>query len=124
MQPLLDKTELLKILRENRSKHQKVYEKALEGFQDDAKRQLESELDRIKRGDYKSVVVRMTAPQNHTRDYDRAIRMVQLHRDNTIRLSEQDAARYIEDDWGWKQEWLQNSTQYAAATVQEFYSEG
>jgi len=121
MRPTVRKDVLLEILRHNHSMHRAVFEAALEGFHAEAKRQLEDSVKSIRLGSRRTVYVRLEAPEDHTRDYKRIIRMVEMHQGDTITLSEEDAAQYIEDDWGWKRAWLQNSSSYAAATVAEVY---
>jgi hypothetical protein len=121
MRPTVRKDELLTILRGNQSRHRAVFEAALEGFHKEAQRQLNSTVKAIRNGSRRTVYVRLEAPQDHTRDYKRVIRMVEMHQGDTITLSEDDAAQYIEDDWGWKRAWLQNSSSYAAAAVAACY---
>lgn len=121
MRPTVRKDELLEILRENQARHRAVFEAALEGFRTEAQRQLNLTIDAIRKGSRRTVYVRLEAPEDHTRDYRRIVRMVEMHQDDTITLSEEDAACYIEDDWAWKRAWLANSGSYAAASVAEAY---
>ncbi len=123
MQTTVRTEDLLTVLRENRAKHHKVFEAAWAGFQKEAERLFTEQLRLIKAGKLRRVYVSLPEPQDHTLDYDRAIRMMEMHQEPTIKLSEQDAQQLLLDDWNWKREWLTTSTSYAAATVQEFYEE-
>lgn len=123
MRPIVNKDELLTILEDNRARHREVFEAALEGFHEEAQRQLRATVKRVRDGLRQDVLLRLQAPQDHTRDYDRAIRMIEMHQGDTMTLSEEDIAQYVMDDWGWKGLWLQNSGSYAAASVAEHYGE-
>lgn len=123
MRPVVKKDELLAILEENRTKHREVFLAALNGFHREAKKQLAAMVEQVTAGINTSVRIYLEAPRDHTSDYDRAIRMVQMHQSATIQLSEEDVAQYVQDDWGWKGAWLKNSSTYAAAKVSEFYEE-
>jgi hypothetical protein len=123
MRPTVQKDELLTILRHNQSKHRAVFESALEGFHEEAARQLEEWVARIRKGSLASVRVNLIAPEDHTRYYLRVIRMVEMHQGGTIVLSEEDVAQYVQDDWAWKRAWLQNSSSYAAAAVEQAYND-
>lgn len=123
MQPTIRKNQLLGILEENRLRHREVFLAAAEGFSQEAKHQLQKWLALVKDGSQRSICIQLEAPRDHTADYDRAIKMVRLHTGDEIRLTEQDVACYIQDDWGWKRSWLANSTAYAAAAVQEYYDD-
>ncbi len=123
MRPTVQKAELLGILEENRARHRSVYEAALAGFWREADREWAALGKRIKAGTRSTVYIRLEAPQDHTRDYDRAIRMVTMHQGEVITLSEDDVACYVQDDWGWKRAWLQTSRSYDAAAVAGSYGD-
>ncbi len=55
-------------------------------------------------------------PEDHTRDYDRRIKMYEMDIDDTIEMTEQEFAQYVLDDWGWKQAWTTSNTAYLAAS--------
>lgn len=40
-------------------------------------------------------------PALHTKEYDRAIRMLELHQESTIELTAKDVEQYIMDEWSW-----------------------
>jgi hypothetical protein len=102
--PVVRKDELLAILQENRAKHRRVFEAAVEGWSAEVSRQLDAAKQRILQGKRQNVYISLPVPKDHTRDYDRAIRSVTMHVENTIRLSDTDMAQYVEDDWSWRRE--------------------
>jgi len=120
----IKKEALLSILRKNRDLHRGVFEEAMNGFQQRALDVLEAELAR-RRGGGKARELRvlLNAPEDHTRDYDRVITMVDLDVREEITLSESEAAQYVMDDWHWKGAWLKMSSRYAAEATQKSYGD-
>ena len=98
------KTELLSIIQENRTTHRTTFEEALKGFKAAAISQLESLLNRLRQGKAANVSLHLPIPQDHTPDYDRAVRMLELHTEDTLCLTEHEFAKYVMDDWNWKRE--------------------
>lgn len=117
------KENLLEILRENRAKHRTVFLAALDGYAEAARTRLEEELKQLASGPQRDLKILLTRPKDHTADYDRAIRMVELHTFSTITLSETDVMQYVQDDWVWKRDWNRKMSDYAAASYTENYGE-
>jgi hypothetical protein len=114
-------SELLKILRANRAKHRQVFEAALEGWRKQAVARVDQASADLKAGKFPSLFISLPLPEDHTRDYDRVIRLVSMHQGETIRLDEQHIAEYVEDDWGWKRQFLTTSSSYAAGATAAAY---
>lgn len=120
----VDKTDLLKILNENRAKHRAVFDAAIAGYRADAIHELNNRITLLEKGKSPKLGLGMVVPQDHTRDYDRVIRMVTMHQGDTIELNEGTFAMYVEDDWSWKREFLGTSMAYAAgATIANYGGE-
>lgn len=51
-------------------------------------------------------------PENHTKDYERAIRMMQASIYNEVRLSEQEFDSYVLNNWEWKEKFLASNSYY------------
>jgi hypothetical protein len=69
----------------------------------------------------------MTRPEDHTRDYDRVIAMLERHQGEAIDLLEDDFAMYVQDDWAWKAQFLASNSGYsgkAAEAVAKAREEG
>jgi len=114
----VEKANLLETLKTNRDAHRAVVEEAWEGYKNESIRQLEAQLARAKKGDRKQIFVSLTMPQDHTDDYDRAIAMLELDVEPYVMLDEHDFTSYVQDDWGWKQQWTQTNSAYAASLLQ------
>lgn len=102
------KDELLEKLNANRADHRSIFEEALEGFQREAEAELKLQLDMLSKGLRRDIKVVKPVPVDHTRDYDRAIQMIEMSVSPTIALSERDFAMYVMDDWGWQGQFLSN----------------
>jgi hypothetical protein len=105
----VNKQELLTILRQNRADHRAIFEEALDGFARTAERLLQQRLDLLRAGQRRTVQVILPVPEDHTTDYDRAIKMVEMSVGDTLTLAERDFAQYVMDDWGWQREFISNS---------------
>ena len=124
MKPInMDKDTLIKILQDNRVKHRRVFEDALEGYSREAERILTDHLKAIQMGKTPNVEIILDRPEDHTKDYDRVIRMLQHHLGTTFEIDEQSYRQYVDDDWAWKRQWIDTSNQYAASSVRTVYGE-
>jgi hypothetical protein len=117
----VQKSALVEQLTANRAKHRAVFEKAIEGYRKEATKQLDALVTELKAGRAPKIRVILPLPVDHTRDYDRVLKMLDLHIHDTYRLDEADVARYIEDDWDWKREFIRTSSAYAADFVEANY---
>ncbi len=106
------KEELLGVLNENRAQHRTLFQQALDGYKQRAVGLLEDHIRRIQNGKVEQVQVYLPAPEDHTRDYDRAIRMVEMSVEDEIVLSEKDFQMYVQDDWSWKREFTATVATY------------
>lgn len=113
--------ELLGRLRANRDRHRRVFEAALEGYRKEAQARLRSQLRALKAGVPPEIRLILAPPEDHTRDYDRVIAMVEMHTEATLSVGESQFAQYVLDDWGWKGRWLDVANIYAAGTTQTEY---
>jgi hypothetical protein len=125
----VDKGELLAKLRENRDKHQTVFQAALEGFRREAIRVLRNHISMMEGAGLGTLVkigsldVRLSRPEDHTRDYDRVIGMLEMDQGITFRLDQQTYRNYVDDDWTWKQSWSKLSLRYAPDSYTSNYGD-
>lgn len=116
----VDKGALLQILRENREQHRALFEEALEGYRKRAIEDLEQHIERIKAGKVEKVFVELPLPQDHTRDYDRVIRMLEMHLGEQIVLDEHTFQNFVEDDWSWTRQFLMSAGRYSESAAREY----
>lgn len=108
----VDKAVLLNTLKENREKHGELYLKAWEGYVKLTRKELEEKLERIKNNKPIDRYLGNNPPEDHTRDYDDVIDMLEMSIGNTIELTQGQFRQYVKDDWGWKEAWTASNTAY------------
>lgn len=113
----LRKDVLLEKVLANRDGHRSIFEEAVEGYKAETIRQLEAHLDAVRSGKVRRIVVSLPMPEDHTRDYDRAIQMIEMDTRDEIELSEYDFQSYVLDDWNWKRQFLTTNSAYSAGAT-------
>lgn len=111
------KSVLLEKLQANRADHRGIFEEALDGYRDAALEILEGHIERVRQGKVEQIFVSLPMPEDHTKDYDRAIGMIEMSVDEEITLSEADFASYVQDDWRWKQQFLASNSTYSLSAA-------
>jgi hypothetical protein len=144
---VMDKVQLLAILKENKQSHDDVYNMSVSGYWVEAQQLLENKkldfakfidtmkddfshgVEKVQKGldekdkskMYLSVNVSyrispnfdLVYPVNHTEDYTRAIKMLELSLHDKASLSVQEFNQYVLNDWAWKDEFMAHGTRYA-----------
>jgi len=59
-----------------------------------------------------SEIYRLLRPQEHTKEYDLAIKMLAWHKEDTITLTNEQYQAYIEDEWQWTIDFRNTSKAY------------
>jgi hypothetical protein len=106
------KPALLEKLRSNRDSHRGLYEKAYEGYRKAMLADLEAKLTDLKAGKAVDPYLRHQAPEDHTRDYDDVVDMLEMHQGDTLELTQAQFRCYVKDDWGWKKTWTTSNSAY------------
>lgn len=95
------RTDLLDRVSKNRDAHQAVFERALGDYEKAVILELQEWLaDALagKRVQRKTVLIQ---PQDHTKDYNRVIDMIEMSVDDEIVLDAHSFMRYVRDEWEW-----------------------
>lgn len=102
-------SELIRILKENRARHQELYEEATINYRKSLVRGFSERLEQARKhesdpGHNKEpdCCIRVLRPENHLREYDTLIQMLSMTEDKLITLDENDFAKYVRDEWTWK----------------------
>jgi hypothetical protein len=124
MKVKIDRQKLLETLKKNRAQHRDLYEEATEGYKRklvDALREFADEIeeqdsdrppDVTKKFGFGSKWAR---PTQHLAEYDRAIRMLEMGTgDDIVTLTVHDFAKFVDDDWEFKNRWLGHTSNYSA----------
>lgn len=115
LQITVARTELLAALKSNREKHVAEYKEAESAFREAAIAKLKESMAAIEvhgEDPRKHMMLNLDIPQSHQRDYDIAIRMLEMSRDETIIIDETKYLQYVEDDWGWKASFTATTMSY------------
>jgi hypothetical protein len=111
---LVDKTELLGVLRDNRAKHRDAFLKAQQGFRDRAITELDRSLADARAGNDVRLAVHLPRPEDHTEDYDREIRMLEMHQEATVRIRAALFDQIVMDRWGWSASFNATNSAYVS----------
>ena len=106
------KSELLDAMRANREGHRAEFLKAQDGYRLAVIEELDKMLADARDGKNLRVAVGLTAPTEHTKDYDRVIRMLEMSTADEIVISETQFAQYVLDEWGWMGQFKATTSRY------------
>jgi hypothetical protein len=113
----LNTENLLKIVRENREKHIKAYNEAVEDYKAAALKIFNENIELINAGNLKDIKTLPAAPTSYETNYNRAVRMLELSVDEVVELDQYEFSKLVLDEWDWKQTFdFMNST-YKSLTV-------
>jgi hypothetical protein len=107
-----NKFTLLEVLKKNREEHRKIFLEACEGYREQAVIELEHMLDEAKKGKKICRSVSLIEPMDQTKDYDRAIKMLEMEMRTEVELTEVEFAQYVMDDWRWKDQFTITNSVY------------
>lgn len=107
--------ELLAVIRKNRTAHQDEFQTAIAGYEVEATKRLKDLVKKMKAGEHPSLMVNLIIPVDHTSDYDRIIKMLEMSQETTVILDEHDFGQYVQDDWSWKHQFHTSNASYMSA---------
>jgi hypothetical protein len=96
------KEELRGLVQANRNNHRRAFEKAIVEYRKAVITELDRMIERVKSGDVIEHFIRLPQPDDHTKDYDQVLDMLDYSVDKNIELTHSEFAQYVQDDWGWK----------------------
>lgn len=109
------KDALIAILKKNRAAHGAASKQAFEDYKIVVSKQVTELLERTRAGERVGwhVIATLDVPMDHTSDYDRVLAMLDMDENEEILLSETDFRVYVQDDWGWKDNWSHSNKRYS-----------
>ena len=113
------KDELLTKLKENCADHRTAFLKAQEVYRETVIKVLDAELAAVRAGQ-PFVVQRLTVlvvPRDHTEEYERVIRMLEMAIETEIVLTEREFMTYVDDNWGWMAEFANTVSTYGVSNA-------
>lgn len=109
---LVKTADILTKLKANREKHAGIVEEAREGFAKAARKSLEEALKKVSEGNRAGLHVFLPAPVDHTKDYDLAIEMLQMHTSEDLHLTQSQFKTFVLDSWGWQNDFVGTNSSY------------
>lgn len=111
----LNKTELLGIVRENKSKHLRDYDEAVKDYKEAARNIVNYNVGKINEGTLESIAKCKTIPappKSYEDEYSRAIRMLELSVETEIDLDADVFNQLVLDEWNWKNQFALMASTY------------
>lgn len=96
----VSKKELLEKVMQNRNQHAELFKKAQEGFVRRWTEEMHDMMKAAENGDVR-LYVGLTPPSDHTAEYNRAIRMLEMSQDDTIEIDTETFAQLVMNEWQW-----------------------
>lgn len=109
--------ELIKVLKKNRDLHETEFTEAYEGYRQLVQEALEARLVIVKKNEEKFDLYFHdidTAPDNHTKDYQNVIDMLELGTEKSATLTMQEYLQFYKNEWAWQQNWQMSNAQYVS----------
>ena len=80
--------------------------------------ELERRLSDARKGKRVDQRLRLVEPEDHTDNYERVLRMLEMSVDDEIQLDEHDFAQYVMDNGRWKDQFVTTAEMYSAVDMQ------
>lgn len=112
------KADLVAAVEKNRAGHRKIFEEALDGYKAKQVELLEAQLKRLRAGKRLPMMgYYLPVPEDHTKDYDRVLRMLEMSLFDVVEISQEDFAKYVMDDWEWRRSFLASNSAYSSTAA-------
>ena len=111
----INKKELLSIVRENKEKHVKEYKESVEDYKAAALKVAAEHVELAKTGELNKIAkikAMPSAPSSYEKEYDRAIRMLELSVEKEIEVEEDVFNQLVLDEWHWKNAFVASASLY------------
>ena len=110
-------SDVLDTLKKNRVTHKTIVAEARKGYAEKAVEALKDRLKDLAKGKVVSLQFNLAIPTDNSKTYDTAIRMLEMHTDETITLSSREVEHFVLDQWDWKGSFLFANAQYSATAA-------
>lgn len=109
----ITKSELRAVLVTNREGHREKFLAAQDAYRKRVIDILDARLEDARKGRDVDMHFRLPVPQDHTEDYDREIRMLDMEVGDTITLREHEFDQLVMDNWSWTPTFAATNSVYA-----------
>lgn len=117
--------DLLAVVKTNRERHIAEYEQSVVGYKREAIDEIERAMAAMKRqvselreGEVVrlgAVCFNLVVPENHSGDYDRVIKMLEMCVDEQLEVNEREFSKYAMDVWDWTEDFRNTTSHYNRA---------
>lgn len=115
----IKRLELLERIKTNRKSHREQFLKAQEGYRQDMIEELDRMLKDARDGKAIRRHISMPEPQDHTKDYDSVIDMLEMSVDEVIEIEQHQFDWFVRDNWDWKARDGVTNAMYAAKAIRK-----
>lgn len=108
---------VVEALKKNRTEHQRLFNEAVNVYRKQATQVLEESLPRLRNqsNDNPQIIQLPDPPENWIRVYDSYIGLFEMSSEPTIMMSVENYSAFIQDNWSWKQRFLDSIEPYSAS---------
>jgi len=106
------KAGILEILRANAADHDHEYGEAVDGWRDEVRIQLKARLEALEHGEDVNLFFDLPEPEDHSKDYERAIRQLELCTECNLELEDHEFQCYVMNEWAWSERFATISSAY------------
>jgi hypothetical protein len=106
------KHKLIERLQQNRGKHEREYQEALEGYKARLVFVLTRKLEAAKKREDVDHRIDLVVPESHLADYDRALTMLEWEETDALALTQTEFDQFVLDSWPWRDEFLRVHASY------------
>ena len=111
----INKKELLVIVRANKEKHVKEYNESVVDYKAAAIKVASEHVELAKTGELAKIArikAMPAAPVSYEKEYDRAIRMLELSVEKEIEIEDDVFNQLVLDEWAWKHQFVASASLY------------
>ena len=118
----MQKAKLMAVLKKNREEHREIFLEAQKAYRQRAIEVLDAQLRLASEGAPFTLrqIVELVAPEDHTADYDRVIKMLELSVDKTVVLSASEFVNLVQDTWNWSRQWAVSNSGYISKNSRHY----
>lgn len=98
--------DIIDALKKGLIEHEASLSEALSDYNAAVIKFLELALQNAKNGNFKDLVLNIPKPEDHTKDYQHILDMLELSVDETIQLDSDTFRAYFKGEWSWKHRFL------------------
>lgn len=109
----INKSELIGVLTANRDGHREKFLAAQEAYRARVIEMLDQRLADAREGRRIDLAFRLPVPEDHTADYDREIRMLEMEVDENVTLDSRLFDQLVMDNWAWSPAFAATNAAYA-----------